>query len=244
MRFVTVGFGMAALCWALYCAPIFRASALFEGIARQVIAAEVFPDDALLRMLEIREAFPKWYSISSGLERSTSIVRLRLVESALERVNVAPLDVRMAALRSTLHDAFAINPADSFLWLTLYWLDNTQRGFSLDNLAGLVFSYTLGPREGWIAIRRNRLALPIFSQLDDSTRDLVVAEFAIMVAARMIVETAANLAGPGWPIRERLVARLVDVDTATREALARYLYGQGIRLSMPGIPEAGERPWR
>lgn len=244
IRIVTGLLGAIALCWAVLAAQSSRASAPYEDLARQITAGAAFADDVLLGAAGDRIALTPPRIVNATRQRAAAILRLRLLESALDRGDPAALDARMAALRSALHDAFAANPADPFLWLTQYWLDTTQLGSASDNLAFLAASYAFGPREGWIALRRDRLGLTMFARLDAPTQQLVVSEFSAMVDARFTVEAADNLAGPGWPIRDRLVASVAEADPGAKQALARYLYSQGIALAIPGVLDVGERPWR
>jgi hypothetical protein len=243
-RILTGALGLAALGWSALALASFQATAPFEGQARQIIAGEAFRDDAVDQAAATLDGLAAVGLDPPARWRAAAILRLRLVESALDRADPAALDARMAALRGALHAAMQASPADPLLWLTLYWLDNTQNGFRPDNLATLAMSYAQGPREGWIALRRNRLALAVFPGLDGVTQGQMIDEFAGMVDARLTAEAADNLTGPGWPIRDRLVARLAGGDPAAKQALARALRGQGIALAIPGVAETGERPWR
>jgi len=245
MRHTCTGLiGLASLAWAASTLPIFYSSAPFERLAQTVIAGDSFKDDVLSRAVGAFDTLGPTAIIYSSRMRAGAILRLRLVESEFERGTSIMLDERVSALADALRLAVAANPADPFLWLGSYWLRNTQGGFAPSNIASLSTSYALGPREGWIALRRNRLGLVIFPQLDAPTQDLVVSEFAGMVDSRYINDATLNLAGPGWTIRDRLVDALADIDPATKLALARSLYSRGVNLTIPGVDGIGERPWR
>ena len=103
-------------------------------------------------------------------------------------------------------------------------------------------SYSTGPREGWIALRRNRLALAAFQMLNERMQDSVTAEFAGMVDSYFIGEAADNLQRAGWPQRERLLASLGDVDIMSRELFAKWLERNGVKVVVPGV-KSNERPW-
>jgi hypothetical protein len=56
-------------------------------------------------------------------------------------------------------------------------------------------------------------------------------------------ETIAIFTGPGWPIRDRLLASLRDVGERQREAFAKQLYAEGYDVIVPGIAPREPRPW-
>jgi hypothetical protein len=105
-------------------------------------------------------------------------------------------------------------------------------------------SYSLGPNEGWIAVRRNRLALALFAVLTPDLQNKAVLEFAHLVDSGFVPEAADILTGPGWPVRERLLSRLAHVDELYREQFAKAVYQLGYDVSVPGVKPFGFRPWR
>ncbi|MCK1368282.1 hypothetical protein [Bradyrhizobium sp. 62] len=172
----------------------------------------------------------------ASVRRSLAVLKLRLVEDALAQGDRLSLDRRLAELKSSTIDLLEIDPADSFFWLIYYWCQLTTEGFSPSQLDLLVFSYDLGPNEGWVAIKRNRLALSVISQLSDSMSKRVVDEFAGMVAAGLIVDAASSLNSVAAPLRSRLLEGLTKVPLAERERLARYLNDTTtIEVVIPGV---------
>ncbi len=137
---------------------------------------------------------------------------------------------------------WGLTPADSFLWLMLFALENDRNGFAPSNLDFLRESYATGPLEGWISLRRNRLALAVFPSLDAGTQNSVVAEFAAMVDSGFIDDAKFNLTGIGWTHRDRLLASLARVDAQQKYYLLKRLLSDGMQVSIPGV-EADVRPW-
>lgn len=236
--------GVVALMWSGVAVGPFWTSLPFVRSSQQIVAGHLIKDNELDRLARMFDSTPVNRFAYPARLRSVAILRHRLVESGLERGNVSEIDRRLEAARGVVRQSLAAAPADSVLWLILYWLENTENGFAQDNLAYLAASYTLGPREGWISIRRNSLALAVFFQLDITTQEFVVAEFAAMVANRMLAETTTNLTGIGAPLQDRLLIGLANVDLVSREAFAKYLRKQGFDLSIPGAFNVGERPWK
>ncbi|KRQ12575.1 hypothetical protein AOQ71_15590 [Bradyrhizobium manausense] len=170
------------------------------------------------------------------------LIRLRTAEEATQRKASQDVDRAIEAVELRLFDALRVSPSDSFLWLMLYSVETTRNGFDPKAIRYLDRSYLAGPYEGWIALRRNRLALAIFPMLQDRMQQVVVSEFSQIVDADFTEEGATILMGVGWVQRERLLAALKDVDVSSKKILSKRLLTDGINLKMPGI-EYNERPW-
>src|SRR5207245_5889620 len=112
----------------------------------------------------------------SGMARARAIVMLRDGEEALDRGDIANADRKTAAAGDAVRASLRLNPADSYSWLMSFALENDRHGFAPSNLRFLAQSYATGPREGWISLRRNRMALAVLPALDLTTQDAVVAE--------------------------------------------------------------------
>ena len=116
--------------------------------------------------------------------------------------------------------------------MVLAWVNNVREGPKPEQLTFLRLSYRLGPNEGWIAVRRNRLLLAMFPGLPSDLADAAVSEFGRMVDSWLYWETIAIFTGPGWPIRDRLLASLRDVGERQREAFAIQLYAEGYDVTV------------
>jgi hypothetical protein len=175
---------------------------------------------------------------------SAAIIRLRLAEEAITNAERDAIDTRLGALQNSIVKSLACAPSDPFLWAILTWLDQTRQGFRPQQLMYLRLSYRLGPYEGWIADRRNRLALSMFWRLPPDLAEAVVREFATMVNSQFYEVAIAILTGPGWPLHDQLLAGLKDSDPRQREEFAKALYSAGYDVSVPGIgPSHDRRPW-
>jgi hypothetical protein len=128
--------------------------------------------------------------------------------------------------------------------MVMAWLDGATTGLRPVQLEYLRLSYRLGPNEGWVAARRNRLALAIFERLPPDLAEAAVSEFARLVDGWVYPDSIALFTGPGWPIHDRLLASLKDVGELQREAFAKALYTQGYDVAVPGITAPEARPWR
>lgn len=178
-----------------------------------------------------------------GLVRARALIAFRSAEDGLLEKGSQDLERKLSAAEDELKSSLALNPADAFLWLLLYWVKNERDGFDARNIRYLEQSYAAGPYEGWIALRRNRMALAIFTLLGEQLQKKVVAEFAGMVESEFTDDAARNLTGVGWPQRDRLLASLGGVRLVAREAFAKRLAYDGVKATVPGVA-LPERMWR
>ena len=114
-------------------------------------------------------------------------------------------------------------------------------GLNPASLGFLRESYRLGPNEGWIMVTRNRLALTIFPSLPADLADQSLDEFARLLQPGFVSYAADILTGPGWPLRDRLLARIETAPEPQRRALAEILRDRGYDAKVPGIVDDDER---
>ena len=242
-RVILCGFGAATMVWALYAAPIYWRASPLEQTAKYIIAGETIKPSILSAMEERLAGVDsgKWGRPSTLAH--AAVIRLRLLENAIYRGDQKAIDRQSEQLQATTRQSLSSSPAESLLWLVLYWVENTRNGFDRDHIKYLRMSYLTGPNEGWIGVKRNRLALSVFSQLPSDIADAAVAEFAHLVDSQFIPEMADILVGPGWPIRNTLLAGLTTVELVNRERFAKIVYRLGYDIVVPGVERRGQRPW-
>lgn len=236
-------FGFVAILWGTATLPTMLRQSVVANTAKHIVQGDTFKDGALDAL------GPAIATVSDGrwghpsVLSSVAIIDLRYLEEAMAGADQGEIDPKMVGLDKAVRKSLANAPADPFLWLVLFWLENTHNGFSRDNLKYLRMSYRLGPSEGWVAVRRNRLAVAIFSQLPPDMAEGVVGEFSRLVESNFYAEAADILTGPGWPVRDRLLAGLKDVTDVDREIFAKTVYRLGYDVSVPGVDRQDFRPW-
>ncbi|KYG21672.1 hypothetical protein SE92_16590 [Bradyrhizobium sp. AT1] len=241
MRPLLCLFGLAGALWSFNVVPLFWLDAPAEDVAARILINDRFKPDTLTDILARLSEGKTSTILMPAFARAKAVVNIRAAEEVTKSAfqdGDHYMDVAEAQVRSALN----LNPHDSFLWLMLYSVDTTRNGFNLAKLDLLDQSYATGPLEGWIALRRNRIALNAFPTLTRATQASVLSEFAEMIDANLIEEAAANLTGVGWAWREELLAGVDKVDIASRQRLAKVLSRDGIKVRIPGIEES-ERPW-
>jgi hypothetical protein len=241
LRSLVVLSAAACVAWGYTVLPAFVQRYNIQRIAPQVIGGQSFDADFLTSLLPQAPASAE--SCQASLLNATAIVRLRLFESATAQADRKLAADRTRSLREAVRGALSCSPTQPFLWLLQYWLEVRENGFSKRALQHLGMSYTLGPNEGWISVKRNGLSLAIFDQLPEDIKTQVVLEFASLVRSVFYPEAFASLSGPGWAQREVLIAALADIPENRRDEFSRYLRTEGIYLDIPGVASVERRPW-
>lgn len=235
--------GLASVLWSVAVLPSFWLMTSAGDVAARIIVDDRFKPGALARVLTSLESQPAAAGDQPEFLRSRALLKLRMAEEAMTRNGSEETDRSFSLALQDLKSALSARPSDSFLWLLLYSIETTRGGFDPQYLRYLDQSYATGPREGWVSLRRNRLALSAFPKLSEAVQSAVISEFEEMVDADFIEDAALNLIGTGWQHREQLLAALGSVDITSRQSLHKRLAADGIKLNMPGIA-SDERPWR
>jgi hypothetical protein len=213
-----------------------------QNIAERLVSGEQFEAE----VLENIPAASDTGSIGSchpTMARTAAIVQLRLVEMSIYKADQASLEKRLDNLEKLSRRALFCSPTDSYLWLILYWVDVRRHGLGDKQIEYLEMSYRLGKNEGWIAERRNGLALAVFEQLPLLLQENVIFEFSRLVDAGFIYSAAKNLMGPGWPLQDKLLSSLTNVKLDMLLRFAKALRKEGMYVDIPGLPPMERRPW-
>jgi hypothetical protein len=236
---------VVAIFWGTVELPVFRQESSIVRIAIGIVAGEPFKGDTLARQLSIIDSIDKSAYCRPTLLRSAAIIRLREVETLVRTGERSKLDPQMKQLDNSIRTSLACSPADPFLWFALYSVESTMNGFKSAYLNFMRMSYQLGPNEGWIAQNRNQITLAIFSALPPDLAQAGTSEFVGLVRSQFYSKAGDIIAGPAWPIRDLLLARLGNINEADRRAFAKLLYEKGFDANLvPGIEPPRQRPYQ
>ncbi|MCK1573661.1 hypothetical protein [Bradyrhizobium sp. 174] len=234
---------LATLWWSTGVLPTFRSAASARVVVDRIVDDQRFKRGALSTILAQIKSGRRPIVANSSLARAQALVGLGFAEEEMRYDGSSQGDREAAAAEESVITSLELNPTDSFLWLLLYSVRITRSGFDKDQLRFIDQSYATGPLEGWIALRRNRLALSAFAMLNDTSQNNVLNEFANLVDSDMTEAAGLILIGTGWPNRDRLLGALKQVDGASKKSLQRWLFVNSVGLAVPGL-EHDERPWR
>jgi len=223
--------------------PIFWRSVPLAQTAASVINQVPYQTDKLQALMPAIDGFENGAGCEPHALHDSAVIQLRLMEDAYRPEQVAELGGRLDAVDKAIRRSLGCSPADPFLWLVLYSIKSAKGGFHSEYLKYVSVSYRLGPREGWIAVQRNRVVMAIFPLLPPDLAEFAVKEFATLVANRLYDPSADILLGSGWNIRDRLLAQLAEVPMRERTEFAQLLRVRGSDLIVPGVV-TGTRPWQ
>jgi hypothetical protein len=235
--------GAVAMAWALTVVPVFWSENVIADVARAMIAGEAFKTE-ILAAVEARTETNSGSMLRSSLLGKAAVIRLRQTEDAIRAGDPEFIDQRLESLARIVDETFLNAPSDPFLWLVRFWLDVTRNGLRSENLRFLRMSYDLGPYEGWIAVKRNRMALAAFSALPGDLAELAISEFVGLVRWGLLSEAAEIAAGPARPLRGILFPRLKDLKYEQRRSFAGLIYQRDLDdVLVPGVnPPSGQIP--
>jgi hypothetical protein len=242
VRIATVVCGGIAIAWGAWTLPIFWRSAPLMQTAASIVRHIPYQSEKLQALMPAIDAFEQEAGCEPHTLHDAAVIKLRLMEDAYRPEQVSELSERINAVDKAIQRSLGCAPADPFLWLVLYSVKSAEGGFRSEYLNYISMSYRLGPREGGIAIQRDRAAIAIFPLLPPDLAELAVKEFATLVANQLYEPAADILLGSGWNIRDRLLVQLAEVPERQRTEFAQRLRGRGSDLAVPGVV-TGTRPW-
>jgi hypothetical protein len=243
MRIILIFLGIASAVWSVEVLPLFWNQSAIEHVATRVLSGNLFRAEVMADLAPSLEAIELEDSCRPSAMRSAAIIRLRLAEQALAEIDDNTVQGTLAAARGSIGRSLACNPDDPFLWMALYWVDNVWDGFKSKNLDFIRLSYQLGPNEGWIAIKRNRLSLVIFRSLPPDIAKMAIREFRLLLKSGFYSPSAVTLAALGTLERNILLSHLRDVPQRDRDTLSKTLYRLGYDIPIPGTRAPDRRPW-
>ena len=170
--------------------------------------------------------------LRSSVLGEAAVIGLRQAEDAYRAGDPALIKQKVDSLKRSVRAALRDAPDDPLLWLVWFWLS----GMRSDDLPFLQMSYDLGPYEGWIATKRNRVALAAFPILTSNLAERTISEFVSLVRWGLIPEAADIAAQTAPPLRRMLFARLDQLSAEQRRSFANEVYGRELDdVPVPGI---------
>jgi hypothetical protein len=243
-RIPLIALGCAALIWGSAVMPIFWQHARLELVAKRIINGEQFKIENLTNELTFVATVEQSAFCRPAALRSAAIIRLRIAEQTLSTGPRGDIDAQTSSALATIREGLACAPADAFLWLALYWIDATRSSFfSQENLKYLRMSYELGPNEGWIALRRNRLAFSMFRQLPPDLAENAINEFIALLETGLYEQIVDIFTGPAWSVHEMILPRLSETPERSRREFSRVMHDRGYDVTIPGIEPYKTHPW-
>lgn len=234
-RLIVAAAALSTLAWVLAVFPVLWSQRAIADVADAVIAGEAFRPEVLSAVVGQSETFAA--PSRPALAGKLAVIRLRQAEDASRLGDAELLDRTQQSLERAIDAALASAPEDPFLWLARFWLHTARQGLSAENIPFLRVSYDLGPREGWISIKRNRVALAAFPVLPADLADRAVSEFVDLVRWGLIREATDIASVTAPPLRTILFSRLAQLTVDQRRVFAQAVYARELDdVPVPGFP--------
>ena len=243
-RTALCGLGAIGCLWGLTTFPIFWSQSTIEETGGRIAAGEPFRRELLIALRPQLDALEHRAWPTPESLHNVALIELRLAELELQNGNAMAGDPQFERAQTAIESALRAIPSDGFMWFALFWLDKNRDGYRPESLPYLRMSYRVTPNEGWIAVRRNPIAVPLLSVLPADLAETVVMEFRNLVSPQFIQAAAKILTGPGWGNHERLLKGLADAPVDAKEQLADAVYSLGFDVIIPGVERRGQRPWK
>lgn len=244
-RIVICLLGLAAIAWGVFELPSFWQEASPRSIASRLLQGETFKTQLLLSDAQQAEDTDRQPFCDPTMLRSLVALRLFVLNESIAAANQALVDSSYDPVYNATRKALTCAPTDSFLWLTLFWLDAIKHGLDPNNANYLRLSYALGPNEAWIALWRIRLALLLFEKLPPDLAGDAIVEFVMLVNTGQLYWQTAGMFRDAPPIiQNRIVEQLKTSNVTLRRAFARTLHDRGVDVIIPGVEMPDVRPWR
>jgi hypothetical protein len=234
---------LGAVAWGASVLPLFWQQATLDRVAGELLQGRAFKMQTFLDQARQVETAEQSSFCNPTALHDAVVLRLAIFSKAIAATTQPLIDSTYTQLHDATTTALSCAPADSFAWLTLFWLSVRKNGFSLENAKYLRLSHALGPNEGWIALWRVRLTLSLFSQLPGDLSDQAIGDFIKLVDA-FIPETAAIFANAAPAAQSRIIDQLKTVKLIPRQVFARSLYDGGWDVKDLDVEMPGNRPWR
>lgn len=226
---------VAVIAWFYVSFPSLRAENSVARIGAGIRASEAYKPEILASAARRVEEDANLTRRAAG--RSVlALIQLRQFENALAAGETTNIDQAAAELSEAIDAALSLAPADPFLWLARFWIQNTRLGFRNEHVSLLRASYELGPHEGWIATKRARIALTLASELSADLRRRAVDEFVDLVRWGLVIDAAAVAERLDQPLRQELFNHLNAVRLEQRRAFAQLWYRRDLDgIVVPGV---------
>ena len=242
-RLLAVAFGALAIAWSAEVIPLHRIGQPLANTADAILSGEIFDIARLHALMDRLDKEPPRILEASGLD-GVALIRMSLLEQQLKSPGRAVSISDYDKARLDVGAALARSPTNAYMWLSAFGLKRLRGDPAADDLKLLRMSYRLGPNEGWIAVRRSPLSIAAFASLPQDLQEAALQEFVGLVGSGLRDDAANILAGPGWPIRDQLLSRLINLDEDSRRQFANVLAAKDLEgVVVPGLQPRRRDSW-
>jgi hypothetical protein len=234
-----------ALWWAARALTIDREVAPLTRLADRVLNGEAFSLEALTSVLPQVEQIRQLPRCAAGNRWPAVVIQTRILEGATAAGDGALAARMLARLGDDTRDLLACSPHDAYAWFARFQVRTYENGFRDADLPLLEKSIELGPREGWLILKRLQIMVDVADALPPGLRDRIPHDFAALAANPNYAEHVVEILGElPFERRQLLLDALVDIPEERRANLKWRLGRRLIQGEVPGLATVEPRPWR
>jgi hypothetical protein len=242
-RCLNLGLGIFAMVWGGVLGQLFFCESLPLHAAKEIISGKRFTSANLKILSSSLTPFTEKGWSDPIAARSLAIFGIREIETTSAVAESSSFRNLVVDVRLKIEESLTLAPEDSFLWLALFWICRAGGTADVHAIQILRLSYATGANEGWVAVRRNGLAMQSFAELDDESRRRMISEFVSLVNSGFLPQAAEILVHQGWLLRDALLVRLIGLSRGQKRAFVSAVHQLGFDVMVPGLDPVPKRPW-
>jgi hypothetical protein len=238
--------GVFAVAWGGWALPVFKAQASPQFVAAKILQGDSYKMRGLLLAEQQAETVAARYPFCNPTAlHSLTAIRLGIFNNNIGASDRTLFESSYDVLRAATQQTLNCSPADSFVWLTLFWIDADRHGLTAMNEKYLRMSYASAPNEGWIALWRSHLSFALFDRLPTDLAEESIDDFLKLVQTRQVHWEMANMfenTSDKW--QRRIAERLQTIDVVSRDQFVNVLRSKGLTIAIPDVVTSEPRPSR
>jgi hypothetical protein len=213
-------FGAGAIVWSVSSIPTLIRSDRLIRVAEALRKGEEFGPSEIRLAQQIGDA-----SVTGSARIGLVLISLASFERALRLNDFSGANREYEILQRSLIRCLDQAPTDPFVWLVMFSLSRNAPSGPVDDY--LVMSYSLGPYEGWIAERRNVIALQDFVLHRSDVAKLTVREFISLANSNLSTRAATIFTESSFFVQSLLRQHFEEIPEPQRRSFLKAIEEQG-----------------
>jgi hypothetical protein len=214
---LTLAVASIGLAWGIFVLPTSEAADDFRYLEGQLLHSETYSLQTLADKLASPAAQVLSYCDAHS-QTALLLMEMRLAQAALRTGAAAEFDQHAESLELRAKRVLSCAPRRSFVWVVAFSLEIMHGRLSERSLNKLAMSYATSPNEGWIAIRRNIVALPFVLQVPELLQNKILAEFQQLIRSGFLHEAAVSYSSASASARPVLQTAIERLDSGRQKA--------------------------
>ena len=234
------------MAWGGWSLPVFKAQASPQFVAAKILQGDSYKMPRLLLTERQTEAVAASYPFCNPAAlHSLTAIRLGIFKNTIEGSDPTLLESSSDALCDAARQTLTCSPADSFVWLTLFWIDAARHGLTAENEKYLRMSFASAPNEAWIALWRSHLTFALFDRLPADLAHDSIDDFVHLLQTRQVYWEMAKIFENTSAVANAVSLSACKAPTPYPvRQFVNVLRDKGLTITIPDAVTSEPRPWR